>query len=242
MHWYRLLRSKSGRIPHIFSSAPLSRPSSPNLCNWNSGASVISTNTEPIWWWYCFILLLFLFKFHENELKFSTPWGRQSLVPRSPGHNGSFTALPLLDRRGRRRDYEVHRHTLKSPAPWCCYTHSCSPLYQSSTSSPSTSSPCPAPSGPADSTRPHSTPSIWRSKLRSPTAVPRTASLSTLAAAAADSEVRLARKMWIKCRQEALFAMHTPFAVCLASGILKAGTFRHFIARYVYFLKAFGQG
>ncbi|PKI39089.1 hypothetical protein CRG98_040513 [Punica granatum] len=70
-------------------------------------------------------------------------------------------------------------------------------------------------------------------------AVPRPDSLSSLAAL--DSEVGLAKKLWIKCRRESVFAMYTPFAVCLASGNLKLETFRHYIAQDVYFLKAFAQ-
>ncbi|KAK4855561.1 hypothetical protein QYF36_008521 [Acer negundo] len=54
-------------------------------------------------------------------------------------------------------------------------------------------------------------------------------------------EEGLARKLWIKFRRESVFAMYTPFAVCLASGNLKIETFRHYIAQDVHFLKAFAQ-
>lgn len=56
-----------------------------------------------------------------------------------------------------------------------------------------------------------------------------------------ESEVALAKKLWIKFRKESLFAMFTPFAVGLASGNLKVDTFRHYLAQDVYFLKAFAQ-
>ncbi|XP_057963058.1 bifunctional TH2 protein, mitochondrial [Malania oleifera] len=56
-----------------------------------------------------------------------------------------------------------------------------------------------------------------------------------------NSEEGLAGRFWIKSRREALFAMYTPFVVCLASGTLKRDTFRHYISQDVHFLKAFAQ-
>ncbi|XP_077227001.1 bifunctional TH2 protein, mitochondrial-like [Tasmannia lanceolata] len=51
----------------------------------------------------------------------------------------------------------------------------------------------------------------------------------------------LARRFWIKFRQESVFAEYTPFVVCLASGDLELETFRNYIAQDVHFLKAFVQ-
>ncbi|KAJ4967914.1 hypothetical protein NE237_014615 [Protea cynaroides] len=50
-----------------------------------------------------------------------------------------------------------------------------------------------------------------------------------------------AKRFWIKFRNEALFAMYTPFVVCLASGKLELETFRNYIAQDVHFLRAFAQ-
>ncbi|KAF8017886.1 hypothetical protein BT93_H2945 [Corymbia citriodora subsp. variegata] len=91
---------------------------------------------------------------------------------------------------------------------------------------------CPCP-------RPQSAPIARRSQLPlPPMAIPRAAPMSSIAV---DNEVGLAGKFWIKSRRESLFAMYTPFALCLASGNLKIDTFRHYIAQDVYFLKAFAQ-
>lgn len=54
-------------------------------------------------------------------------------------------------------------------------------------------------------------------------------------------EEGLARRFWIKFRRESVFAMYTPFVVCLASGSLELQTFRHYIAQDAYFLRAFAQ-
>ncbi|CAI0448976.1 unnamed protein product [Linum tenue] len=51
----------------------------------------------------------------------------------------------------------------------------------------------------------------------------------------------LAAKLWIKFRRELHLAMYTPFLVSLASGNLKADTFRHYIAQDAHFLKAFAH-
>ncbi|KAJ7973526.1 Heme oxygenase-like multi-helical protein [Quillaja saponaria] len=59
--------------------------------------------------------------------------------------------------------------------------------------------------------------------------------------ASVDTEVGLAKRFWIKFRRESIFAMYTPFVVCLASGNLKIETFRHYIAQDVHFLRAFAQ-
>ncbi|KAF8388300.1 hypothetical protein HHK36_026966 [Tetracentron sinense] len=56
--------------------------------------------------------------------------------------------------------------------------------------------------------------------------------------AAADEE-GIARRFWIKFMKDSVFAMYTPFVVCLASGKLELETFRHYIAQDVHFLKAF---
>lgn len=49
----------------------------------------------------------------------------------------------------------------------------------------------------------------------------------------------IARKWWIKFKDESVFAKYTPFFVCLASGSLNCDTFMHFISQDVHFLKAF---
>ncbi|XP_031283834.1 bifunctional TH2 protein, mitochondrial-like isoform X2 [Pistacia vera] len=54
-------------------------------------------------------------------------------------------------------------------------------------------------------------------------------------------EEGLARRFWIKFKRESVFAMYTPFTLCLASGNLKIDTFRNYIAQDVHFLKAFAQ-
>ncbi|KAL9423207.1 hypothetical protein AB3S75_035321 [Citrus x aurantiifolia] len=54
-------------------------------------------------------------------------------------------------------------------------------------------------------------------------------------------EEGLARRLWIKFKRESVFAMYSPFTVCLASGNLKLETFRHYIAQDFHFLKAFAQ-
>ncbi|KAH7543342.1 hypothetical protein FEM48_Zijuj02G0174100 [Ziziphus jujuba var. spinosa] len=56
-----------------------------------------------------------------------------------------------------------------------------------------------------------------------------------------DIEVGLARRFWIKFNRESVFAMYSPFCVCLASGNLNIKTFRHYIAQDFHFLKAFAQ-
>lgn len=53
--------------------------------------------------------------------------------------------------------------------------------------------------------------------------------------------VGVARRCWIKFKQESTFALYTPFVVSLASGTLNLDTFRHYIAQDVHFLKAFVQ-
>ncbi|KAF8394222.1 hypothetical protein HHK36_020429 [Tetracentron sinense] len=54
-------------------------------------------------------------------------------------------------------------------------------------------------------------------------------------------EEGLARRCWIKFRNELVFSMFTPFVICLASGNLKIESFGHFIAQDVFFLRAFKQ-
>lgn len=55
------------------------------------------------------------------------------------------------------------------------------------------------------------------------------------------TELGLASRFWDKFRRESIFAMYTPFAVCLASGNLKIESFRHYIAQDFHFLRAFAQ-
>ncbi|XP_054788951.1 bifunctional TH2 protein, mitochondrial isoform X1 [Prosopis cineraria] len=55
------------------------------------------------------------------------------------------------------------------------------------------------------------------------------------------TEAALARRYWNRFNRESIFAMYTPFAVCLASGNLKIESFRHYISQDVHFLRAFAQ-
>ncbi|XP_062148913.1 bifunctional TH2 protein, mitochondrial-like [Alnus glutinosa] len=50
-----------------------------------------------------------------------------------------------------------------------------------------------------------------------------------------------ARRLWIKFRNDSVFALYTPFFVCLASGQLHSETFRRCVSQDVPFLKAFAQ-
>ncbi|RVX19417.1 Bifunctional TH2 protein, mitochondrial [Vitis vinifera] len=54
-------------------------------------------------------------------------------------------------------------------------------------------------------------------------------------------EEGIARKFWIKFRNDSVVAMYTPFLVCLASGKLDSDAFLHCISQDVHFLKAFSQ-
>ncbi|XAR61044.1 Aminopyrimidine aminohydrolase [Bertholletia excelsa] len=56
-----------------------------------------------------------------------------------------------------------------------------------------------------------------------------------------EQEGGIAKRLWIKFRDESVFALYTPFVVCLASGVLDNQSFVHFISQNVYFLKAFSQ-
>ncbi|KAK4353461.1 hypothetical protein RND71_028979 [Anisodus tanguticus] len=57
-----------------------------------------------------------------------------------------------------------------------------------------------------------------------------------------EETVEIARKCWLKFKKESIFALYTPFIVCLASGTLKIETLQHFIAQDCYYLKAFAKG
>ncbi|XP_042516675.1 LOW QUALITY PROTEIN: bifunctional TH2 protein, mitochondrial-like [Macadamia integrifolia] len=63
---------------------------------------------------------------------------------------------------------------------------------------------------------------------------------ATMTVKAPDDE-GIARRFWIKFRDEPLLAIYTPFVICLASGNLELETFRHFISQDVHFLRAFAQ-
>ena len=54
-------------------------------------------------------------------------------------------------------------------------------------------------------------------------------------------EEGIARKFWIKFRNDSVVAMYTPFLVCLASGKLDSDAFLHCISQDFHFLKAFSQ-
>ncbi|XP_019193164.1 PREDICTED: probable aminopyrimidine aminohydrolase, mitochondrial [Ipomoea nil] len=51
----------------------------------------------------------------------------------------------------------------------------------------------------------------------------------------------IAQTCWVKFREEAIFALYTPFIVSLASGKLKVETFRQCVAQDVYFVKPFAK-
>lgn len=54
-------------------------------------------------------------------------------------------------------------------------------------------------------------------------------------------EEGIAMRFWSKLRDESVFAIYSPFVVCLASGNLESQTFLHFVGQDVHFLKAFAQ-
>jgi hypothetical protein len=54
-------------------------------------------------------------------------------------------------------------------------------------------------------------------------------------------EEGMARRLWIKFRNDSVFVLYTPFFVCLASGHLHSQTFCRCVSQDVYFLKAFAQ-
>lgn len=51
----------------------------------------------------------------------------------------------------------------------------------------------------------------------------------------------IARRLWIKFRNESVFALYTPFVVCLASGVLDLQSFLHFVSQDIYYLQAFSH-
>ncbi|XP_009616741.1 bifunctional TH2 protein, mitochondrial-like isoform X1 [Nicotiana tomentosiformis] len=51
----------------------------------------------------------------------------------------------------------------------------------------------------------------------------------------------IAKRLWVKFKNESLCALYTPFIVCLASGTLDSKSFLHCISQDVYFLQAFAQ-
>ncbi|XP_041005515.1 bifunctional TH2 protein, mitochondrial-like isoform X1 [Juglans microcarpa x Juglans regia] len=52
-------------------------------------------------------------------------------------------------------------------------------------------------------------------------------------------EGAIARPFWIKFRSDSVFALYSPFVLCLASGDLNSNAFLHFVSQDVHFLKAF---
>ncbi|KAF5725770.1 hypothetical protein HS088_TW23G00499 [Tripterygium wilfordii] len=68
-----------------------------------------------------------------------------------------------------------------------------------------------------------------------------TSMAATTSGGSVDGEEGIARRFWIKFRRESIFAMYTPFVLCLAAGNLKIESFRHYIAQDVHFLKAFAH-
>ncbi|KAK7269166.1 hypothetical protein RIF29_21882 [Crotalaria pallida] len=63
----------------------------------------------------------------------------------------------------------------------------------------------------------------------------------SMATTTTSSEAGLARKFWIKSTRQSIFAMYTPFTICLASGNLSIDSFRHYISQDLHFLRAFAQ-
>lgn len=51
----------------------------------------------------------------------------------------------------------------------------------------------------------------------------------------------IAKRLWVKFKNESLCALYSPFIVCLASGTLDSKSFLHCISQDVYFLQAFAQ-
>jgi thiaminase len=62
-----------------------------------------------------------------------------------------------------------------------------------------------------------------------------------MGAIAVGDEDGIARRLWIKFRNESVLAIYTPFVVCLASGKLDTDSFLHCITQDVHFLQAFAQ-
>lgn len=56
-----------------------------------------------------------------------------------------------------------------------------------------------------------------------------------------DVDGGIGRRFWNKFRSESVFALYTPFFVCLASGKLKTAAFLHSISQDAFFLNAFAQ-
>ncbi|XP_044503704.1 bifunctional TH2 protein, mitochondrial-like [Mangifera indica] len=56
-----------------------------------------------------------------------------------------------------------------------------------------------------------------------------------------EDEGRLARKFWIKFKNESVFIMYSPFFVSLAAGTLNSNTFLNCVSQDVHFLKAFAH-
>ncbi|XP_052211483.1 bifunctional TH2 protein, mitochondrial-like isoform X4 [Diospyros lotus] len=51
----------------------------------------------------------------------------------------------------------------------------------------------------------------------------------------------IARRLWIKFNSESVFALYTPFVVCLASGVLDPQSFVRCISQDAFFLQAFAR-
>ncbi|CAK9149965.1 unnamed protein product [Ilex paraguariensis] len=58
---------------------------------------------------------------------------------------------------------------------------------------------------------------------------------------AVEDEGGVARRLWVKFNNESVFALYSPFVICLASGSLDSDSFLSCISQDVYFLKAFTQ-
>lgn len=58
---------------------------------------------------------------------------------------------------------------------------------------------------------------------------------------ATPDDAGIAKRLWVKFKNESLSALYTPFVVSLASGTLDSKSFLHCISQDVYFLQAFAQ-
>ncbi|XP_043720260.1 bifunctional TH2 protein, mitochondrial-like isoform X2 [Telopea speciosissima] len=81
----------------------------------------------------------------------------------------------------------------------------------------------------------------WNRRTSTSTTITTKNTAAAMAVKAVPDEEGIARRFWIKFRDESVFAMYSPFVVCLASGKLELETFRHYIAQDVHFLRAFVQ-
>lgn len=51
----------------------------------------------------------------------------------------------------------------------------------------------------------------------------------------------VARKLWIKFRNESIYVLYSPFIICLVSGVLDLRSFTHFLSQDQFFFRAFAK-